>query len=341
MTRRTLFLLGVSGASGCRRDTRPRLNVFNWSSYIAPNTIENFEREFNVRVRYAVYESNEELFARVMSGNSGWDVVFPTSYVIEPMCAFELLAPLEHARLTNLNALDIAFRNPAWDPGLRWGVPYMWTGTGIAYRRREGQQITSWSDMWQPALQGRITMLDDPVDVFAACLKKFGLSVNTRDPGELRRAQAEAIEQKEYLRAYINAEVRDQLVAGDVLASQMWSTTAQQAIDESKELAFVYPSEGYPIGADVAVVLRESRRRELAHLFLDYLLRPDVAAAIVLAARTSTANGRARALLPHELQTNPTLYPLQEVLDRGEWLEASPPEIQKLRDRLWTEIKAS
>jgi spermidine/putrescine transport system substrate-binding protein len=184
-------------------------------------------------------------------------------------------------------------------------------------------------------------MLDDPVDVFGACLKKIGKSINTRDAEDLRAAQAEAVAQKELLQAYINAEVRDQLIAGDVMAAQLWSTTAQQAIDESDELTFTYPSEGFPLYADVAAILRESTRPELAHVFLNYLLRPEVAAGIVRGARTATANGTARMLLPDELRENETLYPPEEVMMRGEWALTSTPEIQRLRDRLWTEIKSA
>jgi spermidine/putrescine transport system substrate-binding protein len=323
------------------RDRRPRLNVFNWSSYIAPDTVPGFEREFHVRVRYAVYESNEEMLARVMSGNSGWDVVFPTSYLIEAMRAQNLIAELDHGRLPNLHHLDTLFQRPAWDPGLRWGVPYMWNATGIIYNTEVDPVPQGWADLWEPDLQGRITMLDDPVDVFAACLKKLGHSINTTNPDELRAAQREAIEQKELLRAYINAEVRDQLVAGDVLAAQLWSTTAQQAIDESDKLEFVYPAEGYALYPDNAVILRESRRPQIAHDFINYLLRPEVAASIVKAARTATANGTARGLLPPELKTNETLYPSLETLARGEWAQSSPPQIQRLRDRLWTEVKAA
>ena len=102
-------------------------------------------------------------------------------------------------------------------------------------------------------------MLDDPVDVFGACLKKLGYSINTRNPEELRTAQREAIEQKELLRAYINAEVRDQLVAGDVVAAQLWSTTAQQAIDEDERLSFVYPEEGF---AALSRYLRDSAGKQ-------------------------------------------------------------------------------
>ena len=313
--------------------------MWNWSSYVGPETIPNFEREFGVRVRYAVYESNEEMLARVMCGNSGWDVVFPTSYLIEPMREMGLLSPLDHGMLRNLGHLDAMFRRPAWDPELRWSIPYMWNGTGICYSTTI--DVEAWEDMWRSDLQGRVTMLDDPVDVFGACLKKLGRSVNTRSQEDLHDAKAEAVDQKELLRAYINAEVRDQLIAGDVLAAQLWSTTAQQAIDETDKLDFCYPAEGFPLYPDVAVALRESRRQELAHKFIDYLLRPDVAAGVVKGARTATANGSARELLPAELQENPVLYPSSEVLERGEWAMTSSPEIQRLRDRLWTEIKSA
>jgi spermidine/putrescine transport system substrate-binding protein len=217
----------------------------------------------------------------------------------------------------------------------------MWNATGICYSEKLEEALTGWADLWEPQMQGRITMLDDPVDVFAACLKLLGYSINTRNPDELREAQKEAIEQKELLRAYINAEVRDQLIAGDVMAAQLWSTTAQQAIDESPELRFVYPEEGFALYPDVAVVLRESPRKELAHRFLDYLLRPEVAAGVVRGARTATANGSARSLLTPELRDNPTLYPPAEVMSRGEWALTSTPEIQRLRDRLWTEVKSA
>lgn len=341
MMERRWFLAGLSTAlaSSCTRDSRPRLNVWNWSSYVGPDTIPNFEREFGVRVRYAVYESNEEMLARVMGGNSGWDVVFPTSYLIEPMREMGLLGRVDHARLSNLQHLDVPFRRPAWDPELAWGVPYMWNGTGICFAKSLG--VTSWADMWRRDLKGRITMLDDPVDVFGACLRRLGRSLNTRDAGDLQAARVQAVAQKPLLRAYINAEVRDQLIAGDVLAAQLWSTTAQQAMDESDKLAFCYPAEGFALYPDVAVILRESGRRELAHEFLNYLLRPEVAAGVVKGARTATANGSARALLPEELRSLPTLYPSTEVLARGEWAAASTPEIQKLRDRLWTEVKSS
>jgi spermidine/putrescine transport system substrate-binding protein len=334
---RRAFLSGAVGLAACGRG-RARLNVFNWSNYVAPETIPNFEAEFGVRVRYGTYESNEELMARVLSGNSGWDVVFPSNYFIGPMASYGLLAPLRPARLKGLDNLEPRFRRPPWDPELRWAVPYMWGGSGIAYNRGLVPAPTAWRDLWDQRLQGRLTMLDDPAEVLGACLKKLGCPLNSTDPAALSRAKREALAQKPLVRAYLNAEVRDQLVSGDVLAAQLWATTAQQAMDASPALAFAYPSEGFALYADCAAVLRESRRPELAHAFIDYLLRPAVASGIVNATRTATANDAARGLIT---APSPALYPPGEVLAQGEWFEAMPAAAQRLRDRLWTEIKSA
>ena len=343
--RRRTFLISAAGAAGCTAgcttDRRPRLNVFNWSAYVAPDTIPNFEAEFGVKVRYAIYESNEEMLARVFSGNSGWDVVFPSNYFIRPMRENGLLAPLRHDLLPGLRNLDELFRAPRWDPKLEWSVPYMWAATGIVYNKRVRPAPEAWADMWSDRLSGHMTMLDDPGEVLGATLLKLGRKLNSQDAADLTMAKSEAVVQKKLLRAYLNAEVRDQLVAGDVLAAQLWSTTAQQAMDAAPHLDFTFPREGFALYVDNAVILRESRRQELAHSFLEYLLRPKVAAAIALSARTASANGAARELLPRKERGNPVLYPSRETLARGEWFETLTPAAQRMRDRLWTEIKSA
>lgn len=327
--------LAAALATSCARDRRPRLNVFNWSAYIDPAMLARFEGERGVRVRYATYESNEEMLAKVMTGNSGWDVVFPTHSRLAPMARAGLIADLDHARLPSLGNLDARFRAPVWDPRLRLGVPYMWNATGIVYNHAQTATPRGWSDLWNPALRGRLTMLDDPEDVIGACLQKLGYPFGSIDRTQLQAARSAAIAQKKILRAYLNAEVRDQLVSGDVLEAQLWSTTAAQAITGNRDLAFVYPAEGYPLYCDCAVILRESGRYALAHDFLEFLLQPDVAAANARAAETATANGSAK------VDRDPVLYPPDEIYRRGIWPEALPSAAQRYRDRLWTEIKSA
>jgi len=338
MKRRTLLLGGIAAACG----RGPRLNVYNWSDYIAPETVPQFERESGVRIHYGTYESNQEMLAQVMSGNSGWDVVFPSGDFIEPMRALKLLAPLDHALLPNMSALSPEFQRPPWDPDLRWGVPYMHGITGILYQRSLQPAPAAWADLWNMRLRGRLTMLDDEPEVLGACLMKLRDSINSANPDELRAARQEALNQKPLLRAYLNAEVRDQAAAGDVLAAQAWAVTAAQAIAAAPgKLAFAFPSEGFPRFADNVVILRESRRVEAAHRWINYLLRPQVAAGIVMATHTASANQQALSYLPPQVRQDPVLYPPPEVLARGEWFQAQPAASQRLRDRLWTEIKSS
>ena len=333
MNRRAFLAASLAGA--CSRDRRPRLNVYNWSTYIDPAMLARFERERGVRLRYGTYESNEEMLAKIMSGNSGWDVVFPTHSRLAPMARAGLIANLDHTRLPSLDNLHARFRHPAWDTGLRWGVPYMWNATGVAYNRVQTGEPRGWAGLWSANLRGRLTMLDDPEDVIGACLQKLGYPFGSTDQRQLQAAKAEAVAQKQLLRAYLNAEVRDQLVSGDVLAAQLWSTTAAQAMHGSANLGFVYPEEGYPLYCDCVVVLRESSRYQLAHEFIEFLLQPDVAAANARVSETATANGAA------QVTRDPVLYPLDDIYRRGVWPEALPSAAQRYRDRLWTEIKSA
>ena len=131
MKTRRQALATIAALTSCAKPNKNRLNVFNWSAYVAPETIPNFEKEFGVSVRYSIYESNEEMLARVFSGNSGWDVVFPTHYIVPPMREQNLLAALDKSKLPNLKNLDPTFQHPISDPGLAHSVPYMWNATGI------------------------------------------------------------------------------------------------------------------------------------------------------------------------------------------------------------------
>lgn len=318
------FFMGLTGLAGCTSNTKPRLNVINYSDYIARETVPNFEREFNVQVRYsAVIEGSEETIAKTMSGNSGWDVVFPENRLVFPMHEMGLLTPLDHNKLPNLKYLTERFQKPAWDTNLEWSLPYLWSCCGILCPKTG--KITSWNDLWNPAYKGKVTMLDEPSEVFAACLKILGHSINTDDPGELRKAQNLAIDQKQVLRAYLNTEVRDQVASGDVLAAQLWQGSAQLTIDNAPQLHFVNPSEGYSLYCDCVAILAESRRKDLAHEFLNYLYRPEVA-------KANSATSRA---------SSPCASTNEQVMERGEWFRTASGPTQRLRDRLWTEIKSA
>ena len=172
---RRLFLMGVAGAlAGCTRVGERRLNVYNWENYVAESTIPDFEREFRCRVRYATYGSAEELLAKVFSGNSGWDVVFPSNSFVPPMRELDLLLTLDHGQLPNLKNLDARFDQPEWDPQLAVCVPYMHSATGILYAKSVARAPLAWADLWTDSYLRRVTMLDDQAEVLGACLKRLG-----------------------------------------------------------------------------------------------------------------------------------------------------------------------
>ncbi|WP_031496993.1 ABC transporter substrate-binding protein [Bryobacter aggregatus] len=337
--RRRIFLLGLPGLAGCSAGRKPRLNVLNYTDYIGKTTIADFEREFGAEVRYSpVIEGSEETMAKTISGNSGWDVVFPENRLVNPMREMGLLRRLDPARLPNLKHLAARFQSPEWDRNLDWSIPYLWSCCGIL--SQAGMNLTGWSDLWEPRYRGKITMLDEPSEVFGACLKRLGYSINTNSPEELRQAQQLAGEQKKILRAYLNTEVRDQVAAGDVQACQLWAGSAQLTMDGAPQLQFCHPREGFSLYCDCVAILAESQRAELAHEFVNYLCRPEVAAAITQASRASTPNAAAIDHLPASFRALKTLFPGDEVLARGEWFRTSNAPTQRLRDRLWTEVKS-
>ena len=217
----------------------------------------------------------------------------------------------------------------------------MHSATGILYAKSVACPPLRWADLWRDCYSRRVTMLDDPAEVFGACLKRLGDSINSGDPGQLKAARDLGVKQKPLLRAYLSEEVRDQVVAGDVLVAQMWAQVAQVAIDASDKLTFSFPAEGFALYADNVAILRESKHKDLAVEFLNYLLRPKVAATICLEMKTATVNAAGRALLPESQRENRVLYPPSEVLARGEWFQSLPSGVQRLRDRYWTEIKSA
>jgi spermidine/putrescine transport system substrate-binding protein len=214
--------------------------------------------------------------------------------------------------------------------------------TGFVYNERALKRpLASWADLWDPSLKGKLTMLDDPAEVLAACLKKLGYSLNSVDPAELAAARSEAFRQRPLVRAYINAEVKPQLIAGDVWVAQLWNGDAYQAIAENRDLKYCLPSEGFPLYADSAAILASASNKGNAYRWINYLLRPDVGASVARATFYATPNQRALGMLDEPIRANQDLYPPPERLARAEWFAELPAEAQELRDRIWTAIKAA
>ena len=356
MTSRREFLagagravLGAAALAGCRSrgDGAPRagsevlgdleseLGIYNWSDYIDPEVLRGFEREFGVRITYDTYESSEELVARLQAGAAGYDLVVPTTYAVTALIATGLIAPLSKRYLERLGNIAPVFRGLAHDPDNRYTVPWQWGMTGIAWRRDlVAAPPTSWGVFLEAALAGKMTMLDDPRDVLGAFLRLRGRSINSVHPEELAQAGRDAAQAKRHLKAYLSAPVKGQLVTGDVWLAQLWDGDAAQARREQPALAWTLPAEGSTLWIDSLVVPAAAPHPRAAHAFIDYTLRPDIAA--MIAAKTGYGSPNQAAVAQ---MADPVPYPSAADLGRLE-VQQDLGAATELWDRIWTEVKS-
>ena len=313
-----------------------KLNIYNWSDYIAPEVIPGFEREFGVAVTYDTYESSEEMVAKLLAGATGYDLVVPTTYAVAALRASDLLAPLSRRYLPNLPNLAPIFRGLAHDPTDAFTVPWQWGITGIAWRT---DLIPAAPDSWGVFLdarnRSRMTMLDDERDVIGAFLRFRGHSLNSTDTAELEMARRDAVVAKANLKAYLSAPVKGQLIAGDVWLAQLWNGDAAQARKEQPALAWVLPREGSTLWIDSLVLPRSAPHPRAAHEFMNYVLRPEVGAAISAATGYGTPNRTALRLL-----ASPVPYPTRNELARLE-IQQDLGRASGLWDEVWTRIKSA
>lgn len=334
------------------------VNVFNWSDYIDAKIIEDFTRETGVRVVYDTYDSNEILETRLLAGASGYDVVVPSATFFAREVKAGVLQPLDFNKLPNAKNLwpDIAEKLARYDPGNRYAVDYMWYTTGVAYNvakvkeRLGGTTIASWGDVLRPESLKKLAdcgvyMLDAPEDMFAVALKYLKLDPNSKSPVDFRRAGAYLAGLRRYVKKFHSSEYLNALANGDICVALCWSGDAFQARNRAREagngvdIAYVIPQEGTLISMDVLAIPKDAPHPDEAHLFIDYLMRPDVAARNTNA--THFANGviTSRAQVDPSILNNPAIYPNEATMAKLFAVTAPDIALQRTVTREWTRVK--
>ncbi len=312
------------------------LHIANWSDYIAEDTVPKFEKETGIKVKYSTYESNEDLLAKLQVGAGGYDIVVPTGYIVTVLAAQKKLFPLRKQYLTNWKNVAPIFLNPAFDPNNEMGVPWQWGTVGIAYRSDKVKApLDSWSVFLDPKYKNKMTQMDDQRDAIGAWLKYRGKSLNSADPAELAQAKKDAIAAKANLKAYISAPVKGQLIAGDVWIAQLWNGDTAQAKVEQKAIEYVLPKEGGCLWTDSLIIPADAPHKRAAHEFMNFILRPDIAAGISETTGYGTPVAPAMALMK-----NPVALPTAEERARLEY-QTDLGAAAQAWDKLWTEIKAA
>jgi len=331
------------------------LNVYNWSDYIDPKVIEDFQAATGIRVRYDVFDSNEVLETKLLTGNSGYDVVVPSAYFLERQIAAGVFRKLDEALLPNLANLDpeLQRRVAAHDPGNQYGVVYMWGTTGIGYDEARVRAIMpdapvdSWSLVFDPAIVSKfkacgVSVLDDPTDMVATVLLWLGKDPNSQSEADLALAEQTLLAIRPYIRTIHSSQYIEDLANGEICIAVGYSGDILQARDRAAEagkavdIRYSIPKQGALMWFDTLAIPADAPHPGNAHAFIDYLLKPEVAAANSNFVYYANANAAATALVDEELRSDPGIYPTPEVKAKLQPNLTKTPEFTRLLNRSWT-----
>lgn len=334
-----VLVLTISIVSvGCGQE-KPVLNVYNWGDYIDPDVIKDFEEEFNIKVNYSTFTTNEDMYVKLKSGGTSYDVAFPSDYMIEKMIKEDMLLKVDMNNIPNYKNIDDKFKKLDFDPNDEYSVPYMWGTFGIIYNKNVVKdKVDSWNILWDEKYKDQILMLDSQRDSIAVALKKLGYSMNSRDLNELEKAKEELVKQKPLLLAYVGDEVKDMMIGEEAALAVVWSGDAVYMMRENANLDYVIPKEGSNLWFDNIVIPKTCKNKKDAELFIDFLCRPDIAARNTQYIGYSTPNKEALKELPKKTTEDKVAYPSDEEIDNCEIFN-DPGEFVKEYDRIWTEVK--
>ena len=320
-----------------------QLTLLTWPDYINPVTLEQFESEFGAKVNLEIVPSAVELIERMKSDGPAPDALCPPDYAVRELGARARLAALDHAQLSNFEHLEKRFQaGRPHDPSSDISVIKDWGTTGFMIRTdRIEESPESWADFWRLAAKfsGLVTVLDSPSEVIGAALKMRGHSYNASSADLLADARDDLLSLKPHLLAF-ETNYKPLLISGDAYMALGWNGDAAALIAQGVPIKYVIPSEGSQIWEDDWAIAADATDPELAHTFLNFVMRPEVAAQEARYTRYATGNRSALTLLDDEMRHDPSTYPPETVVQK---LEAGMPldeAGQKRRDELWETIRA-
>lgn len=317
------------------------LRVCTWSNYFPETYLKEFTRKTGIKVELSYISSNEELFAKLRAGATGFDIIQPSDYMVGQMVRLGMLAPLHPEQLPNLSHIDDYYRTLPYDPGLKYTVPFTRGSTGIAVNT-EHVEIPAggvgWDILFHSPDPKRTSLLDDMREVFSGVLMQSGEPVNTTDEAVLLTAKAKIAEIKNRI-ALFSSEPLPLLQRGDVTVAHVFSTHGVLAARSNPKIRYFIPKEGGVVWTDNFAIPKSAERVKEAHLFIDYFLQPDNNLALVKENHLATPNKTARLRLDPLERDDPTLYPPPETLQRMHFLHDLGPGMGVI-SRMWTDLKS-
>jgi len=352
-----LCALGLM-AGGAARAEEKVVHFLNWANYIAPDTIERFEKRTGIDVVYDVFDSNAVLEAKLLTGSTGYDIVVPSASFLERQIKAGVFRKLDRSKLSNYGHLDetILSRIALHDPENAYSIPYLWGTTGIGYDAKRipkllpDAPIGSWNLLFDPEVVAHfaacgVALLDSPTDVYFSAMKHLGRNPNSEDPDDLAAFEKLMLSIRPHIKYFQSSQYINDLASGEICLALGWSGDVFQARDRAKEVGsgvevdYFIPSEGTAIWFDQLAMPSDAPHPENAYLLLDYLMEPEVTAELTNFVKFASANTAALPLVDEKIRNDPSVYPPPDVMKT---LDPDLVESNRFTRRLtrsWTRIK--
>ena len=348
------LLLVVSSVAA---DEEPVLNVYNWADYIGPDTVADFEIEYGIKVNYDIYDSSATVDAKLMAGTTGYDVIVHAEAFAARLIPVGIFLPLDKSKLPNLKYMDptLLEMQAAYDPGNAYSTPYMWGTTGFAYNvdmireRMPDAPLDSGDIIFKPEVLAKfadcgVSFLDGAASVIPFVLSYLGYEVNSIDPVKLKHAEDVLRAVRPHIKYFSSTKMMQDLGNKEVCIAMSWSGDFAQAAARADEagvdinLDYTVPIEGSTSWFDGSFIPVDAPHPHNAHLFLNYLMRPQVVADISNYIFYANANLAATELVNADIVANPAIYPDDDVRQRLRAPKVLAPKTERLRTRIWARV---
>lgn len=358
---KTLLAMTLAGAAaGAAQAQEKVLHVYNWSDYIAEDTLENFTKETGIKVVYDVFDSNEVLEAKLLAGSSGYDVVVPSNPFLAKQIKAGVFQKLDKSKLSNWENLDkslLKALDPS-DPGNQYAIPYMWGTIGIGYNvdkvkavLGDNAPVDSWDLVFKPENIEKlkacgVSFLDSPTEILPAALHYLGYAPDSGKADELKKAEELFMQIRPHVAYFHSSKYISDLANGETCVAIGYSGDIYQAKARAEEakngvnVGYKIPKEGAGSFFDMVAIPADAKNVENAHVFINYLMKPEVMASITDYVQFPNANSASTPLVAEAIRTDPGIYPSQEVLQKLYTFPDLDPKTQRAMTRSWTKIKS-
>lgn len=338
-----MLVLSLAGFTGCGKKSASNgeLNIFTWTEYVPESVIEDFEKEYGIKVNWTTFSTNEDMLAKVKTESAGtYDIVQPSDYMVEQMISQDMLMELDKDVITNIENIDSAYINPSYDPGNKYSVPYQGGVAAIAVNTdKVSKEITSYDDLFSEDLKGSIVALDDYRAVIGMTARSMGYSMNETDTDKLAKIEEKLLKLKDNVKVYDSDSPKNSLISGDCTVGYCWAAEIALAQEENPAIKIVFPKEGPYVFMDNWAVLKTAKNSENAMKFINYMLDSKTSQKVSEEFPYLNPNAKAVDALGDEYKSNEAKNPPADVIASGEYVSNLDTDTLAIYDAMWTKLK--